>query len=154
MRHMNALFATNRRAYDGVLVLLRIVAAVVMFPHGAQKMLGWFGGYGFSATVHAMSTGMHLPSALVALVILVEFFGPILLVLGLFTRIAALAIAVDMLVAALTVHLPNGFFMNFYGNQKGEGIEYFIYAVGINLALIIAGAGIYSIDARIAKETA
>jgi len=154
MLAMNALFATNRRAYDAVLVLLRIVAAVVMFPHGAQKMLGWFGGNGFSATVSGMSGMMHLPSALVVLVILVEFFGPILLVLGLFTRIAALAIGFDMLVAALTVHIHNGFFMNFYGNQKGEGIEYFIYAIGINLALLIAGAGIYSIDARIAKATA
>jgi putative oxidoreductase len=146
------LFATNRRAYDAILLLLRIGAAVVMFPHGAQKLLGWFGGPGFSGTVTMFGTYMHVPAFLAVVVMLVEFFGPILLVLGLVTRIAALGIAVDMLVAALMVHLPNGFFMNFTGQQKGEGIEYFIYALAINVALVIAGPGRYSLDARFAGD--
>ena len=103
------------------LLILRVTGAVVLWPHGAQKALGLFGGYGFSGTVAGMSH-MGIPVVLVYLVI-------------------AVGIAIDMAVAAYTVHLPNGFFMNFAGNQKGEGIEFFIYAVGISLALVIAGSG-------------
>lgn len=115
-------------------------------------MLGWFGGYGFAGTMKFFTGMMHLPAPLAALAILVEFFAPIFLVLGLFTRIAALGIAVDMLVAALTVHIANGFFANWTGHQKGEGIEYFIYAIVIAVVTTIAGAGRYSLDARIAGE--
>jgi putative oxidoreductase len=122
------------------LFILRLTGAVVLWPHGAQKALGLFGGYGFSGTVAGLSH-MGIPMVLVYLVIAVEFLGPIALVLGVFTRLAALGIAIDMAVAAYMVHLPNGFFMNFAGNQKGEGIEFFIYAVGISLALVIAGSG-------------
>ena len=122
------------------LFILRLTGAVVLWPHGAQKALGLFGGYGLSGTVAGMSH-MGIPVVLGYLVIAVEFLGPIALLLGVFTRLAALGIAIDMAVAAYTVHLPNGFFMNFAGNQKGEGIEFFIYAVGISLALVIAGSG-------------
>lgn len=148
----DALFATNRRAASAVLLLLRLALAVVVFPHGAQKLLGWFGGYGFAGTMQFFTGKMHLPAPLGALVILVEFIAPILLVLGLLTRVAALAIGIDMLVAALLVHLPNGFFANWSGQQKGEGVEYFIYAIVIAAALVIAGSGRYSLDARIAGE--
>ena len=86
---MTALLATNRRAVDAVLLLLRLGLAVVLFPHGAQKLLGWFGGYGFAATMGAFTDKMHIPAPLAALVILVEFFAPILLVLGLLTRVGA-----------------------------------------------------------------
>ncbi|HEV2737731.1 MAG TPA: DoxX family protein [Candidatus Elarobacter sp.] len=128
------------RPTDIALLVLRLTLAIVMWPHGAQKALGLFGGPGISATVAGLGhTG--LPAIIVYLVIAVEFLGPIALVLGVFTRLAALGIAVDMACAAVLVHLPNGFFMNFMGNQKGEGIEYFIYAVGIALALVIAGPG-------------
>ncbi len=128
------------RPIDIALFILRLTAAVVVWPHGAQKALGIFGGSGLSGTIAGLSH-MGIPVVLVYLVIAVEFLGPIALVLGVLTRLAALGIAVDMAVAAYTVHLPNGFFMNFAGNQKGEGIEYFIYAVGIALALVIAGSG-------------
>jgi putative oxidoreductase len=128
------------RPIDIGLFILRLTAAVVLWPHGAQKALGLFGGYGIAGTVAGLSH-MGIPAVLVYVVIAVEFLGPIALALGAFTRLAALGIAVDMAVAAYTVHLPNGFFMNFAGNQKGEGIEYFIYAVGIALALVIAGSG-------------
>jgi putative oxidoreductase len=128
------------RPIDIALFVLRLTGAIVLWPHGAQKVLGIFGGYGLAGTVAGMSH-MGIPVVLVYLVIAVEFLGPIALVLGVLTRLAALGIAIDMAVAAYMVHLPNGFFMNFAGNQKGEGIEFFIYAVGIALALVIAGSG-------------
>ena len=128
------------RPIDIALFILRLTSAIVVWPHGAQKALGLFGGYGLAGTVTGMSQ-MGIPAVLVYVVIAVEFLGPVALALGVFTRLAALGIAVDMAVAAYKVHLPNGFFMNFAGNQKGEGIEFFIYAVGIALALVIAGSG-------------
>jgi putative oxidoreductase len=129
------------RPTDIALLVLRLTLATVLWPHGAQKALGLFGGYGMAATVNGMSQHLGIPAVLVYVVIAVEFLGPIALVLGVLTRLVALGIAIDMAVAAYLVHLPNGFFMNFAGNQKGEGIEYFIYAVGIALALVIAGPG-------------
>jgi putative oxidoreductase len=129
------------RAFDISQLLLRLSLAIVMWPHGAQKALGLFGGPGLAGTVSGLSGQMGLPVILVYLVIAVEFIGPILLVLGVLTRLAALGIAIDMAAAAFLVHLPNGFFMNFAGNQKGEGIEFFIPLCGIGLALLIAGPG-------------
>lgn len=129
------------RANDIALLILRLTSALVLWPHGAQKALGLFGGPGIGGTVEGLSGQFGLPVALVYLVIAIEFLGPIALVLGILTRLVALGIAIDTAAAAFLVHLPNGFFMNFAGNQKGEGIEYFIYAVGIALALVIAGPG-------------
>src|ERR1700709_1578354 len=128
------------RPIDIALFILRLTGAIVLWPHGAQKARGLFGGYGLSGTVAGLSH-MGIPVLLVYVVIAVEFLGPVALVLGVLTRLAALGIAIDMAVAAYMVHLPNGFFMNFAGNQKGEGIEFFILAVGITLALVIAGSG-------------
>jgi putative oxidoreductase len=128
------------RPIDIALFILRLTAAVVVWPHGAQKALGIFGGHGLSGTVAGMSH-LGIPVLLAYVVIAVEFLGPVALALGVLTRLAALGIAVDMAVAAYMVHLPNGFFMNFAGNQKGEGIEFFLFAVGISLALVIAGSG-------------
>jgi putative oxidoreductase len=129
------------RAVDVALLVLRLSTAIVLWPHGAQKALGLFGGPGIAGTVAGLSGQMGLPAVLVYVVIAVEFLGPIALALGVLTRLAALGIAVDMAAAAILVHLPNGFFMNFLGNQKGEGIEFFIFAVGSALALVIAGPG-------------
>ena len=129
------------RASDVSLLILRLTMATVMFPHGAQKALGWFGGPGIEGVVAGLSGQMGIPAPLVYLVIAVEFIGPILLVLGVLTRLVALGIAIDMAVAASLVHLPNGFFMNFSGKQAGEGVEFFILLVGIGLALTIGGPG-------------
>jgi putative oxidoreductase len=129
------------RAADVSLLILRLSLAIVLWPHGAQKALGLFGGPGIAGTVGMLGGHMGLPPALVYLVIAVEFLGPVALVLGVLTRLAALGIAIDMAAAAILVHAGNGFFMNFAGNQKGEGIEYFILAVGIGLALVVAGPG-------------
>jgi putative oxidoreductase len=146
------LIETKRDALDGVLLALRLALGVVMFPHGAQKMLGWFGGHGFSGTMYFFTTMMHIPAFFAVLAILAEFVGSILVILGALTRLAALAIAVNMVVAVLTVHLPNGFFMNWAGQQKGEGIEYFIYAITVGLALAVVGGGRFSLDALLAAK--
>jgi putative oxidoreductase len=129
------------RANDVALLILRLTAAIVLWPHGAQKALGLFGGPGLAGAVAGMSGHLGLPAAVVYLVVAVEFIGPILLVLGVITRIAALGMAIDMACAAILVHAPNGFFMNFSGKQAGEGVEYFILLVGIGLALAVAGPG-------------
>jgi putative oxidoreductase len=137
---------------DGLAVplVLRLTLAVVMFPHGAQKLLGWFGGHGFRGTM-AFFTKSGIPAPLAFLAIVAEFLGPIGLALGLLTRVAALGLGVVMLVAALTVHGKHGFFMNWYGTQPGEGYEYHLLALGIALALVIGGGGAWSVDALIAR---
>jgi putative oxidoreductase len=125
--------------------LLRLFLGIVFFPHGAQKLLGWFGGHGFAATMAGM-TRMGLPAAIVFLVILIEFFGAISLLMGFLTRVSAIGILCVMLGAIFTVHLPNGFFMNWAGSQKGEGIEYHLLVIGMCLALLVLGSGRYSVD--------
>jgi len=128
---------------------LRLGLASVIFPHGAQKLLGWFGGYGFSGTMGFFTESMNLPWTVAFTVILVEFFAPILLVLGLLTRSSAIAIGAVMTGAMLMAHTQNGFFMNWYGNQAGEGIEYFLLIFGLVAGLAINGAGKWALDAKL-----
>jgi putative oxidoreductase len=134
---------------DRVATLLRVTLGLVMFPHGAQKALGWFGGYGFSGTMGFFTQQMGIPAFFAFLAILAEFAGSLGLITGLLTRVGALGIASVMAVAVLTSHLSNGFFMNWYGNQKGEGFEYHLLALGIALAVMIRGGGAYSADAKL-----
>jgi len=134
---------------DVVPLVLRLTLAVVMFPHGAQKALGWFGGSGLRGTLDFLrKSGVSSPVA--ALTIMAEFLGPLGLAVGLLTRVAALGIAAIMLGAILTVHGRHGFFMNWYGNQQGEGFEYHVLAIGIAVTLVLNGAGAWSLDAVIA----
>jgi putative oxidoreductase len=140
---LRKLTATENSA---AIAILRLVLGVVFFAHGAQKMLGWFGGYGFSATMGAFTNNMHIPAVFAFLAIAAEFFGGIGLFLGLLTRIAAFGITVNMVVAILTVHLPNGFFMNWTGTQKGEGFEYHLVVLAITVFLMIKGGGAASVD--------
>lgn len=135
---------------DITLTILRIALAVVIFPHGAQKLLGWFGGHGFKGTMGFFTGSLKVPSVLALGVILIEFFAPIMLLIGLATRAAALAIAVVMIVAVFMVHWRVGFFMNWFGVQQGEGYEFHLLAVGIAVALLIGGGGAYAVDALIA----
>ena len=135
---------------DRVAPVLRLVLAGVMFPHGAQKVLGWFGGYGLAGTMEMFTKGMGIPAVLAALAIAAEFLGPILLAAGLLTRVAAFGIGVVMVVAVATVHATNGFFMNWSGSQKGEGFEYHLLAFGIAAALVLRGGGAFSLDRRLA----
>lgn len=130
---------------DFTLTILRLVLGIVFFAHGAQKMLGWFGGYGFHGTM-GFFTHNGIPAPLAFLAISAEFFGGLGLIVGLLSRIAAFGIICNMIVAILTVHLPNGLFMNWTGQQKGEGFEYHLLAIAIGLAILIKGAGALSID--------
>jgi putative oxidoreductase len=141
------LFATDDNTATAI---LRLVLGVVFFAHGAQKMLGWFGGYGFSGTMGFFTGTMHIPAPLAFLAIAAEFFGGLGLILGFLTRIAAFGITVNMLVAIATVHGPNGFFMNWSGTQKGEGFEYHLLALATTVFLMIRGAGAFSVDRAIA----
>ena len=137
---------------EGTLVplVLRLALAAVIFSHGAQKVLGWFGGPGLKGTLdYFRKSGIPAPLAMLA--IAAEFLGPLGLAAGLLTRVAALGIASVMIVAIFQVHRPHGFFMNWYGNQGGEGFEYHLLVLGLAVALIAGGAGAWSLDALVAQ---
>lgn len=123
-----------------------------MFPHGAQKVLGWFGGHGFSATMNSFTTQMHIPALFAFLAIAAEFAGAIGLVVGFLSRICAFGIAMNMLVAILMVHGANGFFINWSGQKKAEGYEYHLLALGLALIVILAGGGKWSIDSLLTRK--
>jgi putative oxidoreductase len=135
-------------------LVLRLVLGVVFFAHGAQKLLGWYGGPGFSGTMGMFTGYLHIPAPLAFLAIAAEFFGGLGLILGFLTRIAAFGIAVNMLVAIATVHHSYGFFMNWTGAQKGEGFEYHLLVLAITAYLMIRGAGAFSADRAIANASA
>jgi putative oxidoreductase len=136
---------------DPVIAILRLILGVVFFAHGAQKALGWFGGYGFSGTMGFFTNAMHIPAPLAFLAICAEFLGGIGLIVGLFSRVAAFGIACNMLVAVVMVHRHFGLFANWAGDQKGEGIEYHLLALAIALAIMIKGSGAFSIDRALSK---
>jgi len=143
------IFSTNN---DWTGLVLRLTIGFIIFPHGAQKMLGWFGGYGFNGTMEFFTNSMHLPWILGFLVILIEFIGSLALIAGFASRIWSGAIIVLMLGIIFTSHLDNGFFMNWFGNQKGEGFEYHLLVIGLSLALLLNGSGKHSVDDRIMKR--
>jgi putative oxidoreductase len=135
---------------DRMLAIMRLLLGAIFFAHGAQKMLGWFGGFGYTGTMAAFTHQMGIPAGLATLAIAAEFFGAIALIFGLGGRLAALGISTIMLVAVFKVHLQNGFFMNWYGNQKGEGFEYHLLVLAIGLLLMLRGSGAWSIDRALA----
>jgi len=135
------------------LLLIRLALGIVMFAHGAQKMLGWWGGPGFSGAMGFFES-MGIPALFAFLAIMAEFFGGLGLIAGFLGRIAAFGILVNMLVAIAMVHAPNGLFMNWSGKQGGEGFEYHLLAIGIALAVIIGGSGAFSVDEAIVSMTA
>jgi putative oxidoreductase len=135
---------------DVTFTILRLVLGVVFFAHGAQKMLGWFGGFGFHGTMGAF-TQMGMPAAMALLIICTEFFGGLGLIFGLLTRIAAFGVGGLMIGAIFMVHLPNGFFMNWMGTQKGEGFEFHLLALAMAGAILLRGAGAFSLDRTLSK---
>lgn len=135
-------------------LIARLALAGVFFPHGAQKVLGWFGGYGLSGTYGFFTQQMGIPAPFALAAIFTEFLAPIALVLGIGSRLAALGIAAIMVVATLTVHLPHGFFMNWAGNQQGEGFEYHLLALALALVVVVKGGGLGALDAKLAKRLA
>lgn len=132
--------------------LLRVILGAIFFAHGAQKMLGWFGGYGFSGTMGFFTGTLHIPALFAFLAIAAEFFGSLGLLVGLLARVAAFAIGVNMVVAVIMVHHAFGFFMNWSGTQKGEGCEYHILVLAVTLFLMVQGAGAASIDGLLTAE--
>jgi putative oxidoreductase len=146
------LFHLTKTSGQWAPLILRLTLALVFFPHGAQKVLGWYGGYGWTGSV-GFFTGQGMPYIIAVLPVLTEFLAPFALIAGLGTRIAALALGFEMAVAVLMVHGKNGFFMNWFGKQAGEGYEYHLLVIGIAIALIIQGAGRFSVDHPIATLT-
>jgi putative oxidoreductase len=136
---------------DIATLILRVMLGVVFFPHGAQKVLGWFGGYGFAGTYDAFTNKMGIPRIFTLLAFAAEFLGSIGLVVGFMTRVAAFGIFCVMAVAVKMLHWQHGFFMNWFGQQKGEGFEYHLLVMAIAVALMIRGAGAYSVD-RVLSE--
>ncbi len=137
------LIATNN---DIATAILRLVLGVIFFAHGAQKMLGWFGGYGFTGTMGFFTGVMHIPAPFAFLAIAAEFFGGLGLIFGVLTRVAAFGIFSNMVVAVAMVHHQFGFFMNWTGAQKGEGYEYHLLILAASVFLMIRGAGAVSVD--------
>lgn len=126
--------------------IARLALGLILLPHGAQKLLGLFGGYGFKGTMGFFTGTMKLPYALGLLVIITEFFGSLSLIIGLGGRFWAAAMVVLMLGIILTSHVANGFFMNWYGNQAGEGYEFHLLAIGLALVVAVSGSGNWSVD--------
>jgi putative oxidoreductase len=136
---------------DYTLTLARLVLGVLFFVHGSQLMLGWFGGFGFSASMNMFTQQLGIPVPFAFLGIATQFFGGCLLIVGLAGRIAALAIIGNMVVAVAKVHWQYGLFMNWFGTQKGEGFEYHLLAVTIGLLVVIRGSGALSLDRLLAR---
>ena len=147
---MKKLLATNSE--NTTALLARLALGIVVFPHGAQKLLGWFGGYGFDGTMGFLTGTAGLPSVIAFLVILIEFFGSLFLITGFATRVAAIGILGNFIGVVVTSNLNNGFFMNWHAQaNKGEGLEYFILLFGLAVISLIAGGGRASTDAAITK---
>lgn len=125
---------------------VRLALGVVFFAHGAQKLLGWFGGYGFTGTMGFFTGVLHIPAIFAFLAIAAEFFGGLGLIFGFLTRIAAIGVLSNMIVAIALVHSQFGFFMNWTGTQKGEGYEYHLVILAVTVLLIIRGGGAVSLD--------
>ena len=145
----NTIFNTNDDWTD---LIPRLTLGLVIFPHGAQKALGWFGGYGFSGTMGFFTDTMNLPWLIAFMVIVIEFVGSISLIAGFASRIWSALTIVLMSGIILTSHIDNGFFMNWLGKQKGEGYEYHLLIIGLSLATLINGSGKFSLDEKLTKS--
>ena len=145
---MKYLFQTNDKFLYWV---PRVILGCVMFPHGVQKLFGWFGGFGFTNTMTYFTQTAGLPWIIAFLIIMGESLGSLGLIVGFFTRLSALGLIFIMVGAITTVHIPNGFFMNWFGKNAGEGFEYHLLVIGMSIPLLISGGGKYSVDGLINK---
>ena len=146
---MKYLFQTNDKFSYWV---PRVILGCVILPHGAQKLFGWFGGFGFTNTMTYFTQTAGLPWIIAFLIIMGESLGSLGLIVGFFTRLSALGLICIMVGAIITVHIPNGFFMNWFGKQAGEGFEYHLLVIGMSIPLLISGGGKYSVDLLINKN--
>ena len=144
---MKMIFGTKN---DTTGLIMRLTLGCVMLPHGLQKVFGLFSGAGLQATMNTFTAKLGLPAPVAVLVILAESAGALGLIFGFCTRLCALGIALVMGGAIFFVHGRHGFFMNWFGGQGGEGFEYHLLAIGLAVALLLHGAGKWSLDQRIA----
>ena len=145
---MKYLFQTNDKFSYWV---PRVILGCVMFPHGVQKLFGWFGGFGFTNTMTYFTETAGLPWIIAFLIIMGESLGSLGLIVGFFTRLSAFGLICIMVGAIITVHIPNGLFMNWFGKNAGEGFEYHLLVIGMSIPLLISGGGKYSVDGLINK---
>jgi putative oxidoreductase len=132
-------------------LLIRVALGVVVFPHGAQKVFGWFGGPGYAKTIQTFA-GMGFPPWSTVVLMVAETLGALLLIAGFLTRIWALGLGISMTICMFMEHIQHGFFMNWFGQKQGEGFEYHILVLGIVLALLVRGGGLFSVDREIAGD--
>jgi len=151
MRKLCAAFCASGSGWEGL--ILRLGLAIVILPHGLQKVVGWFGGAGLAGTYDRFTEGMGIPAVLAVLVIAAESLGSVALILGFLTRLAAFGILCVMVGAIAMVHWQHGFFMNWTGQKAGEGFEFHLLAITLALGLLIGGAGRWSIDAAMAGSS-
>ncbi|HET7229688.1 MAG TPA: DoxX family protein [Longimicrobium sp.] len=137
---------------DWAPAIARLVLGLVMLPHGLQKLFGMFGGPGWNGAIGFLTGMLHVPYPFAVLAILAESLGALALILGFLGRVGAFGVAVNMLVATFMVHAANGFFMNWGGNQKGEGFEYHLLAIGLALIVMLAGSGAASVDLALSRR--
>ena len=140
---MLSLFSTDP---DWTLTAVRIILGVVFFAHGAQKLLGWFGGAGLKETLRTLHDFVGLPVPLAFVAVMSEFIGGLGLIVGLLSRVAAIGICITMLSAIATVHWRFGLFMNWLGDRKGHGFEYHLLAIALAIVVIVRGGGAFSLD--------
>jgi putative oxidoreductase len=136
----------NSKISDVTLLVVRIVVGIVIAGHGAQKLLGWFHGFGYDATMNFFTETMGLPYLLAFAIIVAESIGMIALIAGLFTRAMSGVLIAIMVGAIITVHAQYGFFMNWFGAQAGEGFEYHVLVIALATVTLLNGGGLYSID--------
>ena len=147
---LNTLFNTD--SSDNAALIARVFVGLVILPHGLQKLFGMFGGYGFSATLEFFSGSMGIPVPIGFLIIMGESVGAVFLIIGLLSRISGAGLLIIMIGAIFMGHFQHGFFMNWFGNQQGEGFEYHLLVIGLSLIVILNGGGRWSLDGMLFKK--
>ena len=148
MKHISVFYNTSSHISG---LVLRLTLGVVLLPHGCQMLLGWFGGYGFTGSMNYLTGTEGLPWIVAFAVIMLQFFGSLAILLGLWGRFFSLAMIGLFAGMIVTSHWSHGFFMNWSGSQAGEGFEYHLLAIGLSVVLLLKGSGVLSIDALLTK---
>jgi putative oxidoreductase len=142
---------TSSKTFDYSLLFVRVLLGTVVAAHGAQKLFGWFGGFGFEGTMSFFTQTVGLPYILALALVLTESVGMVALAFGLFSRFLSGSLIVIMLGAIFTTH-SQYFFMNWFGAQQGEGFEYHLLIIGLSGVIALNGAGAFSLDKVIADK--
>jgi putative oxidoreductase len=132
--------------------LIRLAAGIMIFPHGLQKAFGVWGGRGLSGQLEFFQHHDHIPLVFAFLAIMAELLGGIGLITGFLTRVAAFGLLCNMTIGPYISNLQYGYFLNWTGQQKGEGIEFHILAAAMALTIVARGAGAFSVDRLLMKK--